>query len=374
MAYFIKIFFKSIQITYSISPAIRSKFTLLKGSKKMMEKRFGVLLCIALCIFLIGLGKVFAEQIPKSQKEIPQFSGAVRDSKEEVSMKEQMGWIDNPDLRSADLNIYKTNASPEEVFGFYLKKIGGKEGVPDVNPEALTPGSVSQVWYEIEYYTDEDFEDTAIDAGEYAEARNPGTWMKQNLTKNRKPYKPGKWIKEARFNWLKKEPNNDLTEFYLIIFDNSFEFAPEKYKTATTIESQVTTTKSSEAMREEDFEKIEREAEAKSKSLARKPPTEKDLGVPIYPGAAFDAQSSAGMSLGEDFAIYIYLSNDPPSKVASFYEGKLKIKPVSMGKDQYMFALKGNMPMPDEGLVIQPNTMFGGSAKTVISIQKMVSD
>jgi hypothetical protein len=36
-----------------------------------------------------------------------------------------------------------------------------------------------------------------------------------------------------------------------------------------------------------------------------------------------------------------------------------------------MIPLKGKMPIPDEGISVQPNTMFGGSAKTVISIQKM---
>jgi hypothetical protein len=29
------------------------------------------------------------------------------------------------------------------------------------------------------------------------------------------------------------------------------------------------------------------------------------------------------------------------------------------------------MPIPDEGIVIQNNTMFGGSAKTVVTIRKM---
>jgi hypothetical protein len=93
--------------------------------------------------------------------------------------------------------------------------------------------------------------------------------------------------------------------------------------------------------------------------------------VPLYPGAKFDAENSAGMSAGNDYAIYIYLTQDQPSKVAAFYEKQLKITPVEVGNDQYMIPLKGQMPVPDEGISIQPNTMFGGSAKTVISIQKM---
>jgi len=91
---------------------------------------------------------------------------------------------------------------------------------------------------------------------EFADVRHPGTWKKQNLMMNRKPYKPGKWLKEARFNWFKKEPNNDLAEFYLTIFYNSFESLPAKYKTATIIETQVTTTKSFEAVQEEQSGKV----------------------------------------------------------------------------------------------------------------------
>jgi len=30
------------------------------------------------------------------------------------------------------------------------------------------------------------------------------------------------------------------------------------------------------------------------------------------------------------------------------------------------------MPVPDEGTSIEPNTMFGSSAKMVINIQKMI--
>jgi hypothetical protein len=37
-----------------------------------------------------------------------------------------------------------------------------------------------------------------------------------------------------------------------------------------------------------------------------------------------------------------------------------------------MIPLKGKLPLPEEGISIEPNTMFGGNAKTVISIQKMI--
>jgi hypothetical protein len=39
-----------------------------------------------------------------------------------------------------------------------------------------------------------------------------------------------------------------------------------------------------------------------------------------------------------------------------------------------MIPLKGEMPLPEEGISIEPNTMFGGKAKTVISIQKKIGN
>ncbi len=35
-----------------------------------------------------------------------------------------------------------------------------------------------------------------------------------------------------------------------------------------------------------------------------------------------------------------------------------------------MITLKGELPIPEEGLTIQPNTMFGGKVKTVFTVQK----
>lgn len=280
-----------------------------------------------------------------------------------------MSWDMDQGLRNATLKVYKVGASTEDVFYFYLQKVGGKEGTIDIDPIGIKPGAVSQVWYEIEYYADTEFTDYYIEH----DIMHHGTWMKQKLTENRKPHKPGKWIMEAKFNWYKKESNNDLTTFYVIIHDESFNFFEGKqYKTSTEIQMQVTTSKSEQATREEDEEKMEGQSAELSKSLKSKPPTENELGAPIYPGATFDADATAGMSAGNDYAIYIYLTIDQPAKVAAFYEQQLKIKPVEVGKGQYMIPLKGKMPMPDEGISIQPTTMFGGDAKTVINIQKMI--
>ena len=328
---------------------------------------------IFFCMLLVFIGSqsILIAQAPKSEKEIPIYLGATRDANKESELKSQMAWDMDQSLRSGVLKVYKAGASPEDVFNFYLQKIGGKEGTADMDPIGLKLGTVSQVWYEVEYYEDKEFTDYFIEK----DVMHPGKWMKQKLTENRKPHKPGKWITEAKFNWYKKESNNDLTTFYVIIPDESFgEQTEKKYKTSTEIQIQVTTSKSEQAMREENEEEMEKQTSELSKSLKGKPPTEKELGVPVYPGATFDAENSAGMSAGNDYAMYLFLTTDPPSKVVAFYEQQLKIKAVEAVKGHYMIPLKGEMPLPEEGISIEPNTMFGGKAKTVISIQKKIEN
>jgi len=337
----------------------------MKRNKNIISKIFVYLLLAS--IFII-LPNVLFGQTPKSDKEIPIYPGAKSNVTKTSEQKSQMGWDMDKSLRKGILQIYNVDASPEDVFSFYLKKIGGREGSLDMDPKGLKPGTSSQVWYEVEYYEDQELTDYYIEQDEM----HHGKWMKQKLTENRKPHKPGKWITEAKFNWYYKERNNDLTEFYIIIHDESFDlYEGNKYKTNTEIQIQVTTRKSEIAMQEEAEEKMDKQAEELSRSLKSKPPTEKDLGAPIYPGAQFNADASAGMSLDNDYKMYIYLTTDPPSKVVNFYEQKLKRKAEEM-KGRFLIPLKGKMPVPDEGISIEPNTMFGGNAKTVITIQKMI--
>lgn len=330
-----------------------------------------VIALLLMASIIFGNIPLFADQTPKTDKEIPIYPGAVRDVGRESELRSQMSWESDPGLRSAVLNAYKVKASAEDVFNFYLQKIGGKEGMLDTDPSQMKPGSVSPVMYEIEYYKDEEFTDYPIEH----DVIHQGKLMKQKLLENRKPHKPGKWIIEARFNWYHVKSNNDLTTFYVIVHDESFDIAePKMYKTSTEVQFQVTTAKSEQAMGEENEEKIESQTAELSKSLKNKPPTEKELGVPVYPGATFDAENSAGMSAGNDYAMYLYLTIDPPSKVAAFYEQKLKIKAEEVVKGNYMIPLKGELPLPEEGISIQPNTMFGGKAKTVITIQKKIGN
>ena len=111
--------------------------------------------------------------------------------------------------------------------------------------------------------------------------------------------------------------------------------------------------------------------EEKAKALIANPPTEQDLGVAIYPGARLDPQASAGMSLNGDASTWIYLSDDLPGKVSKFYAGKTGLQPVAIEKS-FMFALRGAPPFPEHMVLVEPNKMLTGSAKTVITIRRVL--
>ena len=113
---------------------------------------------------------------------------------------------------------------------------------------------------------------------------------------------------------------------------------------------------------------------AKTEEFRKNPPTEELLGITLYPGAVFSPELTAGMSLNDDFHIYVYFSNDPPDKIADFYRKQLGKEPLSSGDLGYMFALKGSLPIPEEGLAIQANMIFDVPFQSMISIQKQMGN
>ncbi len=121
-----------------------------------------------------------------------------------------------------------------------------------------------------------------------------------------------------------------------------------------------------------------RQAEV-AKKLAKSPPTEAKLGVPIYPGARFDPEMSAsfhGQQEGEGVVsdTFVFFSGDAPAKVAEFYARKTGKKGQgSLGSGGLLFAVRGGGFFPDLGVTVQPNAFPEGwrkSLATTISIRK----
>jgi hypothetical protein len=118
----------------------------------------------------------------------------------------------------------------------------------------------------------------------------------------------------------------------------------------------------------------ERALAAKMKEMA-KPPTEAQLGAPLYPGAFYDARNSAGMSMGDNNA-YMFMTPDPPAKVADFYAKKLHKQASEMVKGSFMIVLKGKPPFPEKGITIEPNKpgQFDPKYKTIVTFMTQASE
>jgi predicted enzyme related to lactoylglutathione lyase len=99
-------------------------------------------------------------------------------------------------------------------------------------------------------------------------------------------------------------------------------------------------------------------------------PTEAQLGVPLYPGAKYDAQMSGGMTQPDTY-YWIYTTTDAIEKVVSFYKQKTGLTPKDVSGSYIFSVRKGESELfPDHGVMVEPNKMLPPPAKTVISVIK----
>ncbi|MDA3943481.1 MAG: hypothetical protein PF694_08080 [Bacteroidetes bacterium] len=302
----------------------------------------------------------YGQTIPRSEQEIPVFSGAERNLPEQKqALKDYLETHEGEPIRDIRLSVYTAKVEPSEVCRFYIEKLGAKEGFPEYDE-----GVNTKPWYEVSYFSERDFEEQ----WEFDTKIWDGKWLKTAVAK-RKQWEPGKWLASAIFEWTVLLDNGDIKRFSIDIIDDSYDTRARiiSDKTILTIVSRIE--KSEENQDEEEDERLDEAYEQKMASLSGNPPTAQSLGIPFYPGWNFRPELSAGMSLNEDFEYFVFTTSDGAKKVAAFYEQKLNKKAFDSGFG-YILALKGALPVPDEGLTIQENTMVDGNAETVITIQK----
>lgn len=305
--------------------------------------------------------------VPKNEKEIPLYPGAIRDQAAEKEMLRQDTEYAEDIIktwRSNTVKVYTVKAVVNDVANFYIQKLGAKEGMPE-NPGSLKPGSIISPWYDLSFYEPGFFDDQYDDKDKLT---YDGKWVKSVFIK-RKQWRNNEWLNTMRFEWNIVLNNGDMAQYSVLVEDEGYDALKRVIYNTTRITIRILVTKSEEALTNEEDQATDRDTAQLAHQLAKTPPTAKVLGVPIYPGSVFDPENSAGMSLDMDSRCYIYLAVDPPAKVLAFYEQQLGKKALA-NEGGYIIALRGQLPIPDEALTIQPNTMFGGKAKTVITVQK----
>ncbi len=109
-------------------------------------------------------------------------------------------------------------------------------------------------------------------------------------------------------------------------------------------------------------------------AAAQAAPTQEQLGVPIYPGAHYEAQNSEGMSQPTE-KYYVFTTGDQLARVVAFYENATKKKGEPLGETgAILIALEGQAPFPKHGIMIEPNRpgMYPASVVTVFTVRREV--
>ncbi len=306
---------------------------------------------------------------PLNEERIPVYPGAVRDqaAEEEIRRDYEEYRFDYWEMKY--VRVYTVKALIDDVCRYYIDQLKAKPGQMIDDPYALAPGEVYGPWYELGFWHDTIFETQY----EYDTLLNDGEWVKEAFAK-RPQWEKGSWLCAALFEWNAGLPSGDLARYAVLLDDLGFDSRKRIDYRSTRIRIEVYVSPSLEAIEEEEDWAMDQAVAAKAEEFRRNPPTEKLLGVPIYPGAVFSPELTAGMSLNDDFHIYVYFSNDPPDQIADFYRKRLGKEPQFTEGFGYLFPLKGSLPIPKEGLSIQPYVFGDGPFQSTISIMKEMDD
>ena len=116
-------------------------------------------------------------------------------------------------------------------------------------------------------------------------------------------------------------------------------------------------------------------AVAPAAAAAQAVPTPQQLGVPIYPGAHYEAQMSTGMSQPTE-KYYVFTTADSLRRVVAFYENATKKQGTPMGVGgAVLIVLEGQAPFPRHGVMIEPNRpgMYPPSVRTVFTVRREIA-
>jgi hypothetical protein len=167
----------------------------------------------------------------------------------------------------------------------------------------------------------------------------------------RAPYRAGEWLAQANFKWAYKGPSGELMQLSLGVADVLAPGPPGDH--ATNIRFSVS--------------RQDPEPPAPAELTE---PSARELGVPAYPGARFNASNS---SSGENGREYVYDSDDPPDRVIRFYETRLGKRAVTapdtstLLPGSQLIVLQGTPADPKEAVAV----MHGGIGTwSVITIRK----
>ena len=304
-----------------------------------------------LAVVLLGLAAAvvpLAGQAPTKLELIPIYPGASRQPSKEA--EEGVGA-----MPSSAVRIYTVKAGLEDVARFYQQRLQARELQTDADQERaaeeekLAAGQPSPVWFTVE-----------------PASLTPAA--RAVYQRNRTQWRPGEWLLSAGFDWVVKPSADEEVKFTVQLHDmEEFEILDPQYHNETQIEFLVQGSMPAA---------VATSTRAPQPGPPMAAPRESELGVPLYPGARFDGQVSAGMSqMDNEGTFYVFTSTDSPQQVTAFYQTRTGRKGIT-NEGGTLIAVKGEGLFPDLGVTIQPNApelllgRYPPSVKTVLTIRK----
>jgi hypothetical protein len=279
---------------------------------------------------------------PKKESQVPAYPGAKVTVEKQSPTKAELASGKAVDWMFALERTWSSTASVEQVAQFYAAKLGvslGEEGGAD--PADLGPGEVSSVGSSVDYF----------DTGWIEESPDA---VQKAFAKRAKLQDSEDWARGVEFHWAFKDTNKDPYSFSLTITDMSIpdEDAPV-YKQATGItlavrminqeklqaeqvalqaaqQPSAADAKAAAAAQQAQADKAKAVADSVDAETKRvvafyaKAPSERELGVPINPGARYNAEQSlrySGFST-DRVRNYVFEVDVTMEELVKYYEKK----------------------------------------------------
>jgi hypothetical protein len=294
-------------------------------------------------LVLLSMSVPFAVQAQsaKDLQGIPLYQGFVRDDTRAKDLKDLISRTSTEqNVKSVSgFDFESQGALVEDVIRWYAEKLNvasllteeaivrrDRDMVMMVGPgmssdklaEQGKPGGVSQVTLLLtqpqlkarESY-DEDF-----------------AWKNEQYRKTHKPI-AGQFSNGASFLWSKIEANGDVTDCAISVADWSIDARQKVYQQRIKLRITFVTRQKPAAAPQKS-----KTAEQTPAAIPAGEPTAEYLGIPIFPGAKFNADDSK-IAQAQGAAYFSWASNDPAEKIVAFYEKATGLKRTAIDNGGY---------------------------------------
>ncbi|MFA6507783.1 MAG: hypothetical protein WCT14_16900 [Treponemataceae bacterium] len=342
--------------------------------------------------FIVFAGLVMAERAyadpPKTEKGVPVYADAALDAAGTAAAVESLGQAVNDSeaeyrqlrtnygtegysqILAANVTQYSVAAWPEDVFRWYVQKLkAGRGEVDKKSIEFLKSGTFTPITYTVDAVDETDLfktQDKPSQSEGGPKFLHYDGALAKRIYETRKRTEDG-WIDQAYFRWAIKAPDTTVTVMEVELQSRAFKWEGgiQQYSPLTLVNIKTSKLRFHRAW---EFQNTAMDDVTLSKfrTIFDTPPTEKTLGVALYPGTVLDFDAMVvGWKPGMPGMIYQYRTKDPVAKVVGYFEKKTGSKAQATGPNVFAILLKGTPKAPENYLWVQE---FPGDDKPITMI------